>query len=361
MFCNDTALRITSTIPNGLIPGTVMVGRRTGPPLMVSDNPEIVTAKGPKVIWLHPESHNNNGEHRVFLWSVNGTGSDGVIGITIQNTGSSNLNITSIRFGEGQDPPENGVAIGQCLADLLLNGLFAPENPSAFLVAPGQIQVVSQFNWPQNRLIGAFIAFSVDQTAQYTLRSVYGPTGTDLTKLDSTTPMSVDTVHKHPRGSWEYSECEVNCGTFYINEGGRWNGKYYKLLADKNSSKAMIPFDRDDSWNKPESIDNRAPFGAVLHVHVPIINHCKSDIPLRFMLQAWGGTQKTSTGVTGTPYTGAVRMTDHSVWTIPTTLSFPNAAILTHPIYLAPPGKSQFDFDLAVGGESSAPARLIVF
>jgi hypothetical protein len=120
--------------------------------------------------------------------------------------------------------------------------------------------------------------------------------------------------------------------------------RFYKLVAQRGDPVQLIPFNEGDSVDRI-AVDNRAPYGAIIHVRLPFRNECANPITVRYFLEGWGGP--------GTRYSGAIAMRGGR-WRLPL-LPWRTAANLG--IEAIPPGTYTFEMDLAVAGASSAPAR----
>lgn len=162
----------------------------------------------------------------------------------------------------------------------------------------------------------------------------------------------------HPRGSWRFSECRIVLPLYTIRKGVAPAARAYVLIGDRNTPRPQMPFRTDNTIDK-YARDNRAPYGAIVHVELPLHNQEDCAYRVLLLLQAYGG--RVGTPQSDTTYTGAIQFLGPRPavrnWQLPL---IPNLRGTQLGGVILDPGRYTAGMRLAVAGGAGAPARLII-
>ncbi len=324
--------------------------------LMVSDNPETLNETNfpvtHGVLW-HDVVRSNDGQvkHRIFGWHYNVLPNPVKIGITLENRanhGALRLEDVKREYRIGGDEVNWITDIGGNISRAVLAGTMDQRTADQPLIKQQQSGQIEAFIVPSGKLFGFVYDFTVKSTDSgemlYTVRTVASrDTAYDLTLLKSE-PLPL-AAQSHPRGNWTFSE--TNAITPVYTAG---TARVIYPTAAKLKKDGSIPADQlftaAASEQPQSSLDNRAQFGAIYNVTVPVHNPGPQHRTVQISLNPRGGS-----------YGGAVKIGE-DVYGVPLLRTNQQKA----PLYVASvaPGTSNYSFSLMIAGASSTPLGLLV-
>ncbi|WP_411349431.1 hypothetical protein [Paenibacillus sp. WLX2291] len=357
MTCSGRDLTIEAVNTTGVVQYDIASATRGGTRrLMVSDNPETLSeANFPVrqgVLW-HDVVRSNNGtvQHRIFAWHYNVLADPVKVGITLENRANHGaLKIEDVKreYRIGGDEVNWITDIGGCISRAVLSNTMDARTADQTLIKQQQSGQIESFIVPPGKLLGMVYDFTVKSTdsgeIQYTVRTVASrDTAYDLTLVKSA-PLPL-APQAHPRGNWTFSE--TNAVTPVYTAGTE--RVIYPTCA-KTKKDGSLPADQlftaAASEQPQDSLDNRAQFGVIYNVTVPVTNPGTQNRTVQISLNPRGGS-----------YGGAVKIGDR-VYGVPLMRTNQQKA----PVYVAsvPPGTSKYSFSLMIAGASSTPLGLLV-
>ncbi|MEG1500673.1 MAG: hypothetical protein RR396_01820, partial [Clostridiales bacterium] len=315
--------------------------------LSVSDNPEILTPEAVQgdnsTLWMSPEiSFKDTSYHRVFGWHVSQLGYNSKIGIVIENTGTTDLEIRNAK-GFYRSSPNSWVHydVGLPVAEAIISGFTNKTLPFNITIPAGEKMLLQEFQLNNGSLVGFINDFDIVNTnshsnGQYQVRVAFSnDSNKDLTTI-SGAPVKLDKKNPHPRGTWLASEIAATTPTYEVGSPEI----AYSISNGQTDNLYTL-----DSALKTESqiLANPGHFGASYKITIPIVNNNSADQKIRIRLSARGGV-----------YTGAIRTPD-GVFLVPVLTAGTEVANLYD--YAAAPGTSEIQLELMhAGGASLAVA-----
>ncbi|WP_052714076.1 hypothetical protein [Paenibacillus dauci] len=324
--------------------------------LMVSDNPETLSESTFPVrqgtLW-HDVVRSSGSiiTHRVFGWHYNVLTTPVKVGITVENRanhGALRIEEVTREYRIGGDEVNWITDIGGSISRAILAGTTDDRTPNAALIKQQQSGLIEEFIIPPGKLLGFTYDFTVKSTDSgemlYTVRTAASrDTAYDLTLIKSA-PLP-PAPQAHPRGNWTFSETNAVTPVYTVGTARAIYPTAAKLKKD-----GSLPVDQlftAAASELPElPLDNRAQFGVIYNVTVPVYNPGSQKKTIQISLNPRGGS-----------YGGAVRMND-TVYGVPLMRTNKEKA----PVYVAsvPPGNSKYTFSLMIAGASSTPLGILL-
>ncbi|KOS60770.1 hypothetical protein FJQ98_03810 [Lysinibacillus agricola] len=273
--------------------------------LMVSDNPENLThsllpKSNATLAQYEVKSTSPTNKHRVFGWHLNKLGAEVKIGITIENTSSSESIKVSSSKGITQMSGNNWIGhdIGLSIADATLNGKLQKSDSTGIVIAPGETKVIETFELFPDYVIGFLHDIDIQAvnggSADYMIRTVLTKSNSDLTKI-KTDAVAIDEYAKHPRGAWpsatilaELPEYTVDTQEVGYNLS---NGRTDHLLTTENSLSQING-----------ALGNPGHFGMNYKVSIPLVNDTGKKKTIKLKLTGRGGLYSGALKINGKVY-----------------------------------------------------------
>lgn len=286
-----------STSTPQLVPNARLEGTRD---LFVSDNPETLTNEViPKpnatLAQYHVQSTTATNKHRIFGWHYNDLGTDVMLGITVQNTSSTeSIEVISAK-GIAQKTGNSWVNhdIGLVIADAVLNEKLKKSDSTGIVIQPGETKIIETYELYDGYIIGFLHDLDIRSVnggnTDYMIRTVLSKNGTDLTRINSDA-VPLNLFANHPRGAWTNSTIMAEFPTYTVGspEVGYniSNGKTDHLLTAENSLSQING-----------ALGNPGHFGMNYKVAIPVVNPTGEPITVKLKLAGRGGL-----------YSGAVKL-----------------------------------------------------
>ncbi|MGE7690621.1 copper amine oxidase N-terminal domain-containing protein [Lysinibacillus sp. NPDC097214] len=273
--------------------------------LLISDNPETLTSK------LIPTSNATlsqyqvkataaTNKHRVFGWHYNTLGTDVQIGITVQNTSSTESIEVIDSKGTSQQTGNSWVGhdIGLTIADATFNNKFKKSSSKGIVIAPGETKVIESYGLLRDYIIGFLHELDIQAvnggTPEYTIRTVLTKNNSNLTSILSD-PVPIDVSAKHPRGAWTSSTILADLPAYTVDspEVGYSisNDRTDNLLTAENSLSQING-----------AIGNPGHFGMNYKVSIPLVNQTGNAKTIKLKLAGRGGIYSGAVKVNGKVY-----------------------------------------------------------
>jgi hypothetical protein len=189
-----------------------------------------------------------------WLWHENQVGQDIYAGMTLENVGAGNINITGARGqaftdqGVGPGPPAGFPSPpfgwfgalgdgGQCIAQAQLNRQLDAFTPAVGFVAPGSRKALLSWGPLHNgNVYGAYLEFDLSPAPgtamNWMFREVYGPT-LDSLLTKTADPFTVIGERGDGRGSWSTNRVSINGPTLVC--GNAIAIETLRLAADRDT------------------------------------------------------------------------------------------------------------------------------
>ncbi|MGE8033467.1 stalk domain-containing protein [Lysinibacillus sp. NPDC093692] len=260
--------------------------------LMVSDNPENLThsllpKSNSTLAQYQVKSTSATNKHRVFGWHLNKLGAAVKIGITIENTSSSESIKVSSSKGITQMTGNDwfGHDIGLTLADATLNGKLKKSDSTGIVIAPGETKLIETYELFDNYVIGFLQDIDIQAvnggSTDYMIRTVLTKSNSDLTKI-KTDAVAIDEYAMHPRGAWPSATIQADLPAYTVDtqEVGYnvSNGRTDHLQTAENSLSQING-----------AVGNPGHFGMNYKVMIPLINDSGKTKTIRVKLTGRGG------------------------------------------------------------------------
>ncbi len=260
--------------------------------LMVSDNPENLThsllpKSNSTLAQYQVKSTSATNKHRVFGWHLNKLGAAVKIGITIENTSSSESIKVSSSKGITQMTGNDwfGHDIGLTLADATLNGKLKKSDSTGIVIAPGETKLIETYELFSDYVIGFLQDIDIQAvnggSTDYMIRTVLTKSSSDLTKI-KTDAVAIDEYAMHPRGAWPSATIQADLPAYTVDtqEVGYnvSNGRTDHLQTAENSLSQING-----------AVGNPGHFGMNYKVMIPLINDSGKTKTIRVKLTGRGG------------------------------------------------------------------------
>ncbi len=273
--------------------------------LMVSDNPENLThsllpKSNATLAQYEVKSTSATNKHRVFGWHLNKLGAEVKIGITIENTSSSESIKVSSSKGITQMSGNNWIGhdIGLSIADATLNGKLQRSDSTGIVIAPGETKVIETFDLFPDYVVGFLHDIDIQAvnggSTDYMIRTVLTKSNSDLTKI-KTDAVPIDEYAKHPRGAWpsatilaELPEYTVDTQEVGYNLS---NGRTDHLQTTENSLSQING-----------ALGNPGHFGMNYKVSIPLVNDSGKTKTIKVKLTGRGGLYSGAVNFNGKVY-----------------------------------------------------------
>ncbi|MFB7157032.1 stalk domain-containing protein [Lysinibacillus sp. NPDC056232] len=260
--------------------------------LMVSDNPENLThsllpKSNATLAQYEVKSTSATNKHRIFGWHLNKLGTEVKIGITIENTSSTESIKVSSSKGITQMSGNNWIGhdIGLSIADATLNGKLKRSDSTGIVIAPGETKVIETLELFPDYVVGFLHDIDIQAvnggSTDYMIRTVLTKSNSDLTKI-KTDAVAIDEYAKHPRGAWpsatilaELPEYTVDTQEVGYNLS---NGRTDHLLTTENSLSQING-----------ALGNPGHFGMNYKVSIPLVNDSGKTKTIKVKLTGRGG------------------------------------------------------------------------
>lgn len=273
--------------------------------LLISDNPETLTSK------LIPNANATlsqhqvkataaTNKHRVFGWHYNTLGTDVQIGITVQNTSSTESIEVIDSKGTSQQSGNSWVGhdIGLTIADATFNNKFKKSSSKGIVIAPGETKVIESYGLLRDYIIGFLHELDIQAvnggTPEYTIRTVLTKNNSNLTSILSD-PVPIDESAMHPRGAWASSIILADLPAYTVDspEVGYSisNGSTDNFLTAENSLSKING-----------AIGNPGHFGMNYKVSIPLVNQTGTTKTIKLKLAGRGGIYSGAIKVNGKVY-----------------------------------------------------------
>lgn len=272
--------------------------------LFVSDNPEELI---PTIIMNANETLAENHvkgvtskQHRVYGWHINKLGENAKIGITVQNTSNTALQITDSK-GMSQTTSNSWSTfdVGLPLSDAVLTNTLRNAKDSQITVAPGETKVIQAYDIGKNYLLGFTHDFDIRSAtgtaADYTIRTVISLEAEPQLEKIHSQAVGINEYAAHPRGVWPSSAVKVTLPTYAVDSAqigyNISNGKTDHLLTAENSL---------DTMNG--TVGNPGHFGMSYKVDIPITNNTGKLKYVVVKITGRGGTYSGAVKLNGKTY-----------------------------------------------------------
>ncbi|MGE7949231.1 copper amine oxidase N-terminal domain-containing protein [Lysinibacillus sp. NPDC093688] len=291
-----------STSSPKAVPSARLEGNRD---LLISDNPETLTRKlipksNATLAQYQVKATSATNKHRVFGWHYNTLGTDVRMGITVQNTSSTESIKVIDSKGTSQQTGNSWVGhdIGLTIADATLNDKFKKSNSKGIVIAPGETKVIESYDLLNDYIIGFLHDLDIQAvnggTPEYTIRTVLTKDNSNLTSILSDA-VPIDVSAKHPRGAWTSSTILADLPAYTVDsrEVGYniSNGSTDHLLTTENSLSQING-----------AIGNPGHFGMNYKVSLPLVNQTGKTKTIKLKLAGRGGIYSGAVKVNGKVY-----------------------------------------------------------
>lgn len=291
-----------ATSKPGIVPSARLEGDRD---LLISDNPETLTSKLiPKstatLAQYQVKATSATNKHRVFGWHYNTLGTDVQIGITVQNTSSTESIEVIDSKGTSQQTGNSWVGhdIGLTIADATLNDKLKKSSSKGIVIAPGETKVIESYDLLRDYIIGFLHDLDIKAvkggTPEYTIRTVLTKNNSNLTSILSD-PVPIDVSAKHPRGAWTSSTILAELPAYTVDspEVG------YNI---SNSSTDHFLTTENSLSQINGAIGNPGHFGMNYKVSIPLVNQTGTTKTIKLKLAGRGGIYSGAVKVNGKVY-----------------------------------------------------------
>lgn len=293
--------------------------------LMVSDNPEILTADTVPAenvtLWQDEvNSTEDSIDHRIFGWHINNLGDKAKLGITIENL-SSTTELEIIQPKGIYRTSPNGWSnydIGLPIGEAVLNKQLINTKVEKTTIKPGETVVLQSFDLENDNIIGFLNELTIKNSSEngkmnYKIRTVLSQEDSDLTMINSD-PVPIDKLNTHPRGTWLSSDIFTELPTYTVGSGE----VAYKI---SNGVTDNIMTENSSFGQSHGVIQNTGHYGATYKVKIPIDNPTGEPKTVRVRVGARGGLYagavKTGSGVSLIPvlepFTEVANVLDYTV------------------------------------------------
>ncbi|MFB7157031.1 copper amine oxidase N-terminal domain-containing protein [Lysinibacillus sp. NPDC056232] len=291
-----------ATSKPGIVPSARLEGDRD---LLISDNPETLTNKlipksNATLAQYQVKATSAANKHRVFGWHYNTLGTDVQIGITVQNTSSTESIEVIDSKGTSQQTGNSWVGhdIGLTIADATLNDKLKKSSSKGIVIAPGETKVIESYDLLNDYIIGFLHDLDIQVvnggTPAYTIRTVLTKSNSNLTSILSD-PVPIDVSAKHPRGAWTSSTILADLPAYSVDspEVGYniSNGSTDHFLTTENSLSQING-----------AIGNPGHFGMNYKVTLPLVNQTGKAKTIKLKLAGRGGIYSGAVKVNGKVY-----------------------------------------------------------
>ncbi|MFE3576913.1 copper amine oxidase N-terminal domain-containing protein [Lysinibacillus sp. NPDC059133] len=291
-----------ATSKPGIVPSARLEGDRD---LLISDNPETLTNKlipksNATLAQYQVKATSAANKHRVFGWHYNTLGTDVQIGITVQNTSSTESIEVIDSKGTSQQTGNSWVGhdIGLTIADATLNDKLKKSSSKGIVIAPGETKVIESYDLLNDYIIGFLHDLDIKAvnggTPAYTIRTVLTKSNSNLTSILSD-PVPIDVSAKHPRGAWTSSTILADLPAYSVDspEVGYniSNGSTDHFLTTENSLSQING-----------AIGNPGHFGMNYKVSLPLVNQTGKAKTIKLKLAGRGGIYSGAVKVNGKVY-----------------------------------------------------------
>ncbi|MFJ8514691.1 stalk domain-containing protein [Lysinibacillus xylanilyticus] len=291
-----------ATSKPGIVPSARLEGDRD---LLISDNPETLTSKlipksNATLAQYQVKATSATNKHRVFGWHYNTLGTDVQIGITVQNTSSTESIEVIDSKGTSQQTGNSWVGhdIGLTIADATLNDKLKKSSSKGIVIAPGETKVIESYDLLRDYIIGFLHDLDIKAvnggTPEYTIRTVLTKNNSNLTSILSD-PVPIDVSAKHPRGAWTSSTILAELPAYTVDspEVG------YNI---SNSSTDHFLTTENSLSQINGAIGNPGHFGMNYKVSIPLVNQTGTTKTIKLKLAGRGGIYSGAVKVNGKVY-----------------------------------------------------------
>lgn len=329
-----------------LVENAALDGKRE---LMVSDNPEeliptIITSANETLAENHVQGVTATKEHRVYGWHINKLDGRAKIGITIQNTSSSEIQVTNSK-GMSQTTSNSWSTfdVGLPLSDAVLTDTLRDAKESKMTLAPGETKIIQTYDLGKNYLLGFTHDFDVRSVSgaavNYTIRTVLSLDDEPMLEAIHSPVVPINKYAAHPRGVWPSSALKVTLPAYTVGSEqvgyNISNGKTDHFLTDENSL---------DKMNG--TVGNPGHFGMSYKVDIPIVNDSREMKYVLVKITGRGGV-----------YSGAVKMNGRT-YLIPTLK--PGEEYVQLPVHRTKKAKDVINLEIIHAGGSNLPVAIYV-
>lgn len=357
MSCKQTNLPVeTLTVPGNINIDIASASRGDERRLMVSDNPETLTAESFPVeygtLWHDVvQTSKRSVKHRIFGWHYNRTGAPVKLGVTIENKDKDRIEVRHIERDLILGPSTVSwiIDVGQCIAKSCLGGTLDRIKPVDHYKFGTGVALIEEFIIEEDVLAGFIYEFTVEHadgkgSQDYEIRTVASKLlDKDLREITTEPVPPRPAPQAHPRGSWTFSETDAVTPVYRVGQSANYRTCAGTKLTGE--APADLLFTAENS-TLPNSLTNRGQFGAVYQVTIPILNETDSEASVRIRVNPRGGAFAGAALIGGKTY-GIPLLRNN------TQLS-PIADITV------PPGESSYSFKYMTAGSASTPLGIYV-
>ena len=273
--------------------------------LFISDNPETLTSKlipksNATLAQYQVKATTATNKHRVFGWHYNTLGTDVRMGITVQNTSSTESIEVIDSKGTSQQTGNSWVGhdIGLTIADTTFNDKLKNSSSKGIVIAPGETKVIESYDLLNRYIIGYLHDLDIQAvnggTPEYTIRTVLTKDKSNLTSILSD-PVPIDVTVMHPRGTWTSSTILADLPAYTVDSSevgySISNGSTDDLLTAENSLSQING-----------TIGNPGHFGMNYKVSIPLVNQTGNTKTIKLKLAGRGGIYSGAVKVNGKVY-----------------------------------------------------------
>jgi len=273
--------------------------------LFISDNPETLTSKlipksNATLAQYQVKATTATNKHRVFGWHYNTLGTDVRMGITVQNTSSTESIEVIDSKGTSQQTGNSWVGhdIGLTIADTTFNDKLKTSSSKGIVIAPGETKVIESYDLLNRYIIGYLHDLDIQAvnggTPEYTIRTVLTKDKSNLTSILSD-PVPIDVTVMHPRGTWTSSTILADLPAYTVDSSevgySISNGSTDDLLTAENSLSQING-----------TIGNPGHFGMNYKVSIPLVNQTGNTKTIKLKLAGRGGIYSGAVKVNGKVY-----------------------------------------------------------
>ncbi|WP_274309156.1 stalk domain-containing protein [Solibacillus daqui] len=317
--------------------------------LFVSDNPEeltptIIMSANETLAENHVQGVTSTKEHRVYGWHINKLGDRAKIGITIQNTSSSEIQVMNSK-GVSQTTSNSWSTfdVGLPLSDAVLTNTLRDAKESKMTIAPGETKIIQSYDIGKNYLLGFTHDFDIRSVTgaavNYTIRTVISLDSEPKLEAIQTPAVPINEYAAHPRGVWPSSALKVTLPAYTVDSEqvgyNISNGKTDHFLTAENSL---------DKMNG--TVGNPGHFGMSYKVDIPVVNNTGK---LKYVVVKITGR--------GGFYSGAVKMNGRT-YLIPTLK--PGQEYVQLPVHRSKKMNDVINLEIIHAGGSNLPVAIYV-
>ncbi|MCH7320618.1 copper amine oxidase N-terminal domain-containing protein [Solibacillus sp. MA9] len=329
-----------------LVENAALDGKRE---LFVSDNPEeltptIIMSANETLAENHVQGVTSTKEHRVYGWHINKLGDRAKIGITIQNTSSSEIQVMNSK-GVSQTTSNSWSTfdVGLPLSDAVLTNTLRDAKESKMTIAPGETKIIQSYDIGKNYLLGFTHDFDIRSVTgaevNYTIRTVISLDSEPKLEAIQTPAVRINEYAAHPRGVWPSSALKVTLPSYTVDSEqvgyNISNGKTDHFLTAENSL---------DKMNG--TVGNPGHFGMTYKVDIPVVNNTGK---LKYVVVKITGR--------GGFYSGAVKMNGRT-YLIPTLK--PGQEYVQLPVHRSKKMNDVINLEIIHAGGSNLPVAIYV-